>query len=86
MTKLTDGTVCLVCPDGEWGNYWLIGSSLQRRRHLFIYLLFLFAFFRREEESARQARVTLFPSCVTCGPRSPCVCVHSLEKKKCKKK
>ena len=52
LTKLTEGTVCLVCPDGEW-HYRLIGTSRQRRRYLFTYF---FAFFRREEESARQAQ------------------------------
>ena len=51
LTKLTDGTVCLVCPDGEW-HYMLIGTSRQRRRYLFTHLLF-FAFFKREEESVK---------------------------------
>ena len=52
LTKLTDGTVCLVCPEMEW-HYMLIGTSRQSTA-LFVYFFFLF--FRLENKRARQAR------------------------------
>ena len=41
LTKLTDGTLWFVCPDGEW-HYRLIGTSRQRRRYLFTYFFCVF--------------------------------------------
>ena len=52
LTKLTDGTVCLVCPDSEW-DHRLIGSSPQRRRYLFIYLLSFFYVFQARGEKRK---------------------------------